>query len=322
MRVPVVVPTLEAIYGKDFLEHFNTHFIGMSIENAFIQVEKDAKAKGVEIKFTNMALYGPLKTLGYSFKKKGRMGMKKGSPIFDKFVQKLGGLDATKDYLSKMVLAGYSIKKALDEINEKTKENFSYSNLVCFAEKLHMEFSAGAKGTHLRGKEPVIYNKFKNSFKDEEAIKAYLRSLSPLTLEEATKTINKKTGEDFSKSNIYSFFKKFNIEFKKLKNRKPKTTDVKEHTDVPQIHGEVTMEKEEITKDPVKVFYKCSSCDHAKGMQKPYLTLPLGLKGMRCGQCGKWGTYVATAIENGKTRRFAVVNLEGFDASIKISSEA
>jgi transposase len=342
MKVPVVVPALTKIYGEKYLDHFKAHFSSLNIEEAYEQVQKDANAEGVEIKFSSAALYTPLKILGFSFKKRprGRQAnpdappkapkvpkpagtgkrWRKTSPVFDKFIAGLGGLEETKKYLSELVMEGISIKIAVERINEKIKGNYSYANISYFAKKLNMEFEKGKRsgGNPNLGKNrpsPVL-DEFISNFKDEEEAKAYLQSLTHISLTNAVEEINERVKTKINYGTLFSFAKKYGLEFKRDKAKKS------EGKNQPLIKGEVEMVSEEpISKKPSKVFYKCSNCGEAKGVQKPHVIFPLGLKGMRCHHCKEWGTYVATIVSEAGTHRFAVVEIEGFSENIKIPSE-
>lgn len=339
MRIPIVIPTLEGIYGKDFIKHFNANFVEMNIEEVFNQVQKDAKEKGIEVKFTSNTLYAPLKALNFAFKKRprgrqsdpnappkvpkpigtGKRG-KKDSPVYDKFLSDLGGLEETNKYLSELVLEGISIQVALDRINEKTNGNYSYANISYFAKKLHMDFEKGKRvGNPNLGKNrpSPILDSFLSNFKDEEETKDYLQSLTHLSINDALEEINKKIEKEISYSNLIYFAKKWNLEFKRLKAKKG------EGKNSNPITGEVEMipEQEVILKEPIKIRYQCKKCNEAKAVRKHGLDLPLGLKGMRCHHCGEWGTYTATVVTENETRRFSVIETKGVLDSVKIHGE-
>lgn len=343
MRIPIVIPTLEKLYGNGLIGHFNKYFSEMNIEEVFNQVQKDAKEKGIEITFSSNSLYAPFKALNFIFKKrprghqsdpnkppkapkvlkpvgeKGKRG-KKESPVFNKFLQDLGGLEKTKTYLGELVTEGISIKEAVERINEKTKGNYSYGNISYFAKKLHMDFEKSKrKGNPNLGKNrpSPILDEFLSNFKDEEEAKTYLFSLNNLSLNDAREEINGKIKKEISYSNLLYFAKKYEIEFKRLKAKKGEGKHSK------PITGEIEMvsENETISKTPIKIHYKCKECGEAKATRTFSLLTPLGLKGMKCHHCGEWGTYTATVISETGTRRFSVVETEGINKTIKINIE-
>jgi transposase len=257
MRVPVVIPTLEKIYGTDILSHFNANFKDLDIQEAYNKVLLDAQSKTIAIKFSSAALYAPLKELGFSFKRRPK--------------------------------------------NRQADPN-------------RLPALPKPQGSGKRGKVPFILNKLKSHFENEEQLKIYLQSLSHLTLEEAINAINVTTNEDFQKSHVYSFFNRYEVSFKKLKNRKSK-----------QITGQVEMtDDSQSSSTPhspasiAKIQYKCA-CGHEKATKHNQLLFPLGLKGMKC-ICGKWGSFVATVISPEGTRHFAVIETQGI-GNVKILGE-
>lgn len=337
MKVPIVVPTLEKIYGWHFVSHFNKNFTHMNIEEIFNQVQKDAKEKEIEVNFSVEALYAPLRVHNIAYKKrpKGRQAdpnalpkpprplggerVPKASPVFDKFISDLGGLEETKKYLGELVLEGISLKIALERINEKTKGNYAYGNISYFAKKLHMDFEKGRKGNPNLGKNrpSPILDSFLSNFKDEDEAKTYLQSLTHLSLNEALEEVNKKIENEISYSNLISFAKKWDFEFKRLKAKKGEGKNHK------PITGEVEMNPEQdvILKEIVKIRYKCKECGELKAVKKHGLELPLGLRAMRCHHCSKWGTYTATVITENGTRHFSIIPTSGLSDNVKIYGE-
>jgi transposase len=344
MRIPVVIPALESIYGSKFLDVFKENFAELDIEQAHLKVMNDAKAKGIEIKsFSVAALYAPMKALGFTFKRRpkgrqadpnappkapkapkipgsGKRGPK-ASPVYDKFINDLGGLDETKKYLGAMVLEGISLKIAHERINEKITGDYSYSNITYFAKKLHMEFEKGKRGGNPnlgKNRPSPILDEFVSNFENEDEAKTYLQSLTHLSLTDAVEKINEKIKTEINYSTLFSFAKKFGLEFKRDKARKG------EGKNKPAIKGEVEMDSESIEikqKTPIKIYFKCKECGETKGTQKHYVEIPLGLKGMKCHHCGEWATYVATLVSETETRRFTILNEEGITPDVKIPME-
>ncbi len=73
---------------------------------------------------------------------------------------------------------------------------------------------------------------------------------------------------------------------------------------------------------PIKIHaiqYKCS-CGYEKANKHNQLILPIGLKGMKCPECNKWGSFVATVRDGDSIRRFAVLETKGID-DVKILGE-
>jgi len=312
MRVPIVEPALKKLYGNDLLSYFQKNFSTTNIEDAYSMVIADLERKQIKTTFSIAALYSTLKKLSFVFKRKNSTGGKGKNPvIFNKFVEKLGGLEQTKKFLSSLVDEGITLKEAVVKINEKTKENFSYSNVSNFAKKLNMYFaSASRKGRKIRPS-PIL-DKFINAFDDENAANDYLKSIANLSVKEAIEKINKKTNEEFEYGHVSSFAKKFGIEFKRRKVKNEKNP----------IKDQVEFDSPTKPTSSFLIHYKCRHCEKTKAIRTNFINEVTGLPGMRCHSCKEWGSYVATILcDDGSKRYFAMIETPGVVEGVVISGE-
>lgn len=143
-KAPVVEPALGKIYGnqlqgKTILEnikfHFDENFQDMTAEEVTTQVNTDLLAAG-EKTLHQGAIYSFAKAkLHWNFKKAAR---RRGSPVYDKFVETCGGEDKAKQILED--ITSQPLKEAADDFNREHETEFSISNLRSFADKHNLEF--------------------------------------------------------------------------------------------------------------------------------------------------------------------------------------